>query len=148
MPTEGLDARAQAALAGAQRRALECQQFLSQRLVELEMFEGRSLNLSHRLYDEALACRMRPFGDGVQGFPRMVRELGSSLGKQVRLDIIGEATQVDRDILLKLDAPLGHLLRNAVDHGIESLKAAVDILPMADIASRVVDVMSRGNHHA
>ena len=43
-----------------------------------------------------------------------------SLGKQVRLEIVGEATQVDRDILDKLEAPLGHLLRNAVDHGIES----------------------------
>jgi two-component system sensor histidine kinase and response regulator WspE len=42
------------------------------------------------------------------------------LGKQVRLELIGEATQVDRDILEKLDAPLGHLLRNAIDHGIES----------------------------
>ena len=104
----------------AQRRALECEQFLAQRLVELEMFDRRSLNLAHRLYDEALACRMRPFADGVQGFPRMVRDLARSLGKQVRLEIVGEATQVDRDILAKLDAPLGHLLRNAVDHGIES----------------------------
>ena len=39
------------------------------------MFDRRSLNLSHRLYDEALACRMRPFADGVQGFPRMVRDV-------------------------------------------------------------------------
>ena len=100
--------------------SLECQQFLAQRLVELEMFDRRSSNLAHRLYDEALACRMRPFADGVQAFPRMVRDLARSLGKQVRLEIVGEATQVDRDILAKLDAPLGHLLRNAVDHGIES----------------------------
>ena len=63
---------------------------------------------------------MRPFADGVQGFPRMVRDLARSLGKQVKLEIVGEATQVDRDILAKLDAPLGHLLRNAVDHGLES----------------------------
>ena len=40
--------------------------------------------------------------------------------KKVRLDIVGETTQVDRDILARLDAPLGHLLRNAVDHGLES----------------------------
>jgi two-component system, chemotaxis family, sensor histidine kinase and response regulator WspE len=117
-----LDENTQIALALARRRALECRQFVSERLVELEMFDQRSLNLAHRLYDEALACRMRPFGDGVQGFPRMVRDLGSSLGKQVKLEIVGEATQVDRDILVKLDAPLGHLLRNAVDHGIEPLE--------------------------
>ena len=84
------------------------------------MFDRRSINLANRLYDEALACRMRPFADGVQGFPRMVRDVARSLGKQVRLEIVGETTQVDRDILAKLDAPLGHLLRNAVDHGLES----------------------------
>ena len=55
-----------------------------------------------------------------RGLPRMVRDLARSLGKQVKLEIVGGATQVDRDILAKLDAPLGHLLRNAVDHGIES----------------------------
>ena len=47
--------------------SLECQQFLAERLVELEMFDRRSTNLAHRLYDEALACRMRPFADGVAG---------------------------------------------------------------------------------
>jgi two-component system sensor histidine kinase and response regulator WspE len=54
------------------------------------------------------------------GFPRMVRDLARELGKQVRFEIQGERTQVDRDILEKLDAPLGHLLRNALDHGMES----------------------------
>jgi two-component system sensor histidine kinase and response regulator WspE len=49
-----------------------------------------------------------------------VRDLGRSLGKRVKLEIVGASTQVDRDILEKLDAPLGHLLRNAVDHGIEA----------------------------
>ena len=111
---------AQTALANAQRVALECQRMLAQRMLELEMFDRRSISLSNRLYDEALAVRMRPFADGVQGFPRMVRDVARSLGKEVRLDIIGEATQLDRDILGKLDAPLGHLLRNAVDHGLES----------------------------
>jgi len=117
---QALDEPAQTALANAQRRVLECRQFLSQRLVELEMFDRRSVNLSQRLYDEALACRMRPFADGVQGLPRLVRDLAYALGKQVKLELIGEATQVDRDILAKLDAPLGHLLRNAIDHGIEA----------------------------
>lgn len=117
---QALNEQAQAGIADAQRRLSECHQFLSERLVELEMFDGRSTNLAQRLYDEALACRMRPFADGARGFPRMVRDLGRSLGKQVRLELVGEATQVDRDILEKLDAPLGHLLRNAIDHGIES----------------------------
>jgi two-component system, chemotaxis family, sensor histidine kinase and response regulator WspE len=120
LPTHVLDERALAALADAQRAALECQRALSQRLVDLEMFDRRSMNLSHRLYDEALTVRMRPFGDAIQGYPRMVRDVAHALGKQVVLDVAGEATQVDRDILSKLDAPLGHLLRNAVDHGLES----------------------------
>lgn len=114
------DEQVQAALAEAQCRLVDCQQFLLQRLVELEQFDRRATDLSHRLYSEAVACRMRPFADGIQAFPRMVRDLGRSLGKQVRLEITGEATPVDRDILEKLDAPLGHLLRNAVDHGIEA----------------------------
>jgi two-component system sensor histidine kinase and response regulator WspE len=115
-----LSGQAQAALAEAQRRALECQQFLAQRLVEMDAFDRRAAHLSHRLYDGALACHMRPFSDGMQAFPRMVRDLARTLGKQLRLDINGQDTQVDRHILEKLEAPLGHLLRNALDHGIES----------------------------
>ena len=117
---QSLDEHAQTALADAQYIVTECEQVLAQRLLEIEMFDRRSIDLSNRLYDEALACRMRPFADGVQAFPRVVRDLARSLGKQVKLEIIGETTQVDRDILGKLDAPLGHLLRNAVDHGLES----------------------------
>jgi two-component system sensor histidine kinase and response regulator WspE len=49
----------------------------------------------------------------------MVRDIARELGKKVRLDINGETTEVDRDILEKLDAPLSHLIRNALDHGIE-----------------------------
>ncbi|HCW0172127.1 TPA: response regulator [Pseudomonas aeruginosa] len=67
-----------------------------------------------------LASRMRPFADVLSGQARMVRDLGRSLGKQVRLLVEGESTQVDRDVLEKLEAPLTHLLRNAVDHGIEA----------------------------
>jgi two-component system, chemotaxis family, sensor histidine kinase and response regulator WspE len=120
LPQQRLSDQAHTALAEAQRRALECQQFLAQRLVEMDAFDRRAAHLSHRLYDGALACHMRPFADGVQAFPRMVRDLARTLGKQLRLDIAGHDTQVDRNILEKLEAPLGHLLRNALDHGIES----------------------------
>jgi len=113
------DGPVHAALEHAYHAAYASEQFLAQRLVELEMFDRRALTVSHRLYREALACRMRPFADGVQAFPRMVRDLARTLGKEATLEIIGESTQVDRDILSKLDAPLGHLLRNAVDHGLE-----------------------------
>ena len=101
------------------RLMLESQQLLSQRLSELEMLDRRSTGLTQRLYDQAMACRMRPFMDGVHRFPRLVRDLGHSLGKRIRLEIIGASTQVDREILEKLDGPLNHLLNNAADHGIE-----------------------------
>jgi two-component system sensor histidine kinase and response regulator WspE len=116
---QALDAQAQAALVDALRLVQQCQQELSQRTSEVDEFGWRMGHLAQRLYDTALACRMRPFGDGVGGMARMVRDVGRALGKQVRLEIEGESTQVDRDILEKLDAPLMHLLRNAVDHGIE-----------------------------
>jgi two-component system sensor histidine kinase and response regulator WspE len=115
-----LSASTDESLAASQKRLLDCEHLLSQRLLQLEMFDGRSTNLANRLYDEALACSMRPFADAVPRFPRMIRDLGRELGRPARLEILGEATQVDRDVLEKLDAPLGHLLRNAVDHGIES----------------------------
>jgi len=114
------DDRTQEALLRASQLAQECGRLLTQRHAELEAFDSRSTDLANRMYEQALASRMRPFADGVQNFPRMVRDLGRSLGKDARLDIAGHATRIDRDILEKLDAPLGHLLRNAIDHGIET----------------------------
>ena len=114
------DERTGSAFESAQRTLAACQELLTSRCAELEMFDRRSTNLAHRLYQEALACRMRPFADGVRGFPRMVRDLGRTLGKELRLEIVGEGTQVDRDILERLEAPLTHLLRNAIDHGLET----------------------------
>lgn len=101
-------------------RSETCRQALSQRLVELEEFDRRTEVLSNRLNHEVISTRMRPFSDGVTGFQRMVRDVAKSLGKKVKLEISGLDTQVDRDILEKIEAPLNHLLRNSVDHGIES----------------------------
>lgn len=77
-------------------------------------------NFSGKLYNEALSCRIRPFEDGIAGFPRMVRDVSKRLGKKVRLEINGRRTDVDRDILEKLESPLNHIIRNAIDHGVES----------------------------
>ncbi|WP_175689203.1 hybrid sensor histidine kinase/response regulator [Burkholderia anthina] len=98
----------------------DLQRSLAERMDEFDRFERRSTHIAEQLYDEALQCRMRPFGDATRAYPRIVRDLARSLGKQVRFSIVGEGTQVDRDILDLLDAPLGHLLRNALDHGVES----------------------------
>ncbi len=112
--------RAHDQLNAAIEKAEECRQFLGDRMADLDLYDRRTSNLSHRLYLEVLQCRMRPFGEGVRRLPRMVRDLARSLNKQVRLEIAGEHTQVDRDILEKLETPLTHLLRNAVDHGCEA----------------------------
>ncbi|MFM0498948.1 response regulator [Paraburkholderia caffeinilytica] len=115
-----LDPRAHAALEELRRLTAESQHLLAERLADLESFDRRSTHLSQQLYDAALQCRMRPFGDGTGGLARMVRDVARSLGKKVRLQLVGESTQVDRDILDLLEAPLGHMLRNAIDHGIEA----------------------------
>lgn len=96
---------------------------LAERLEEFDQYDHRATRLARRLYDSALASRMRPLADGLTGYARMVRDLGRTLGKSLHLELIGAGTQVDRDILEALDAPLAHLLRNAVDHGIEPPEA-------------------------
>ncbi|MBK3459190.1 hybrid sensor histidine kinase/response regulator [Pseudomonas haemolytica] len=115
-----LNLEAQEALADTRRLLSEAQALLAEKNAELDEFGWQAGQRAQVLYDTALACRMRPFADVLAGQARMVRDLGRSLGKQVRLEIEGEKTQVDRDVLEKLEAPLTHLLRNAVDHGIET----------------------------
>ena len=86
---------------------------------DFETFARRNEDLSGRLHHEVIVSRMRPLADGIRAFPRLVRDLARSLDRQVRFEVRGEQTGVDRDILDKLEAPLSHLIRNAVDHGIE-----------------------------
>ena len=116
----GLTHEVEEALNEARRVLSESQHLLSEQTAELDEFGWQTSQRAQLLYDTALACRMRPFADVLVGQERMVRDLGRALGKQIRLEIEGEKTQVDRDVLEKLEAPLTHLLRNAVDHGIES----------------------------
>jgi two-component system sensor histidine kinase and response regulator WspE len=115
-----LDDAALSALADVRTALNDMQHTLGARLDELDHYDRSSSNLAQLLYDEALQCRMRPFGDATHAYPRVVRDLARSLGKRVKFEIVGTSTQVDRDILDMLDAPLGHLLRNALDHGIET----------------------------
>ena len=92
---------------------------LGETVEAIEEFARVSEDVSSRLHHEVLASRMRPLADGVRGFPRLVRDLARELGKQAKFEVIGETTGVDRDILDRLEAPLNHLIRNALDHGIE-----------------------------
>ncbi|BAX62478.1 hybrid sensor histidine kinase/response regulator [Burkholderia stabilis] len=120
---DDLDAGMLASMNEVRHMLNDLQRSLAERMDEFDRFERRSTHIAEQLYDEALQCRMRPFGDATRAYPRIVRDLARSLGKQVRFSIVGEGTQVDRDILDLLDAPLGHLLRNAIDHGVESPEA-------------------------
>lgn len=95
-------------------------QILHDHMADLDSYERRVLTVSNNLVDEVLELRMRPFRDGVHAFGRMVRDLARSLGKEAQLTISGEDTLVDRDILANIENPLNHMLRNAVDHGIET----------------------------
>ncbi|MDY7559295.1 hybrid sensor histidine kinase/response regulator [Pseudomonas sp. CCC3.2] len=115
----GASAEVHDALEESRRLLSQAQAMLTQQTAELDEFGWNAGRRAQQLYDTALACRMRPFADVLGGQARMVRDLGRELGKQVRLEIEGEKTQVDRDVLEKLEAPLTHLLRNAVDHGVE-----------------------------
>jgi two-component system sensor histidine kinase and response regulator WspE len=117
---ERLSDRTKSFLNELARQLLESQQFVADRVQELDIFDRRTSQLAQRLYLEVLRTRMRPFSDGARRFPRMVRDLARALGKNVKLHISGDSTQVDREILERLEAPLAHLLRNAVDHGCES----------------------------
>ncbi len=117
---EQLNEETQVYLKELHQKLNEMRYHLSGRLNELDSFIRRHSSLSDRLYQEVINSRMRPFADGVEGFPRMVRDLAHQLGKRVKLEIEGKSTPVDRDILEKLESPLSHLLRNAIDHGIES----------------------------
>jgi len=124
-----LDGRASsdalATLEAARQKLEETRQRTSDQQVELEGFGLRSSGLSDRLYREVVATRMRAFGDGVEGFPRLVRDLARQLGKQAQIEIVGAHTEVDREILDRLEAPLNHAIRNSLDHGIELPDARV-----------------------
>ena len=92
-----------------------------------------------------LQARMLPIGELLSQFPRMVRDLATREGKQVKLTLKGTQTLVDKAILEKLYDPLVHLLRNAFDHGIESpeLRQAIGKAPEASI---IIRAWHRGNH--
>ena len=71
------------------------------------------------LEQEVMAARLLPIATTYAGLPRTVRDLAQTTGKQVRLELRGETVELDRKVLELLNDPLLHLVRNAMDHGIE-----------------------------
>jgi two-component system chemotaxis sensor kinase CheA len=83
---------------------------------ELTLLES----LTRDIQESAMSIRAQPIGTVFSRVPRILRELASSTGKHVRLELIGEATELDKTVIERLGEPLTHLIRNAVDHGIEN----------------------------
>lgn len=83
---------------------------------ELLLLEG----LTRDIQESAMSIRAQPIGSVFSRVPRILRELASSTGKHVKLEVFGETTELDKTVIERLGEPLTHLIRNAVDHGIES----------------------------
>jgi two-component system chemotaxis sensor kinase CheA len=75
---------------------------------------------TRELKDSVMSMRAQSIGAVFQRMPRLVRELATKTGKKVRLEMHGENTEVDRSIIERLGDPLTHIIRNSIDHGIES----------------------------
>ena len=72
------------------------------------------------LQDAVMAIRAQPVKSVFSRMPRLVRELAQKTGKQIRLETIGEATEIDKTVIEQLSDPLTHMIRNSADHGIET----------------------------
>ena len=76
-------------------------------------------HLIHDIQDSVMAIRAQPVRAVFQRMPRLVREVAGMVGKQVRLVTEGEACEVDKTVIERLSDPLVHMIRNAIDHGLE-----------------------------
>lgn len=83
---------------------------------ELALLES----LTRDIQESAMSIRAQPIGSVFSRVPRILRDLASSTGKHVRLEVSGETTELDKTVIERLGEPLTHLIRNAVDHGIEA----------------------------
>ncbi len=76
--------------------------------------------LTREIQDSVMAIRAQPVKSVFQRMPRLVREVAAAVGKDVRLVTEGENTEVDKTVIEKLSDPITHMIRNAIDHGLES----------------------------
>ena len=81
---------------------------------------------TREIQESVMAMRMLPINNTFNRFPRVVRDLSSKLGKKVNLVIEGGATEIDKSMIEKLVDPLTHLVRNSIDHGVESPQQRLD----------------------
>src|SRR5208283_1915694 len=81
--------------------------------------------LTSELQEGVMKTRMQPIGNIWSKFPRTVRDVATGCGKQVRIEMHGQETEIDKTIIEAIKDPLTHLVRNSVDHGIERPEARV-----------------------
>ena len=108
------------ARSAAQKEIARQTSILAAGITELDFHLRANERTAERLYRTVLSGRLRPFSEGIVSIARLVRDTSRDLGKSVRLEVLGDRTRVDRDILERLEAPLSHLITNAIDHGIET----------------------------
>lgn len=103
------------------------QAMLSQRILETTSAQtnigaglGELEHLLRELQEAVMAIRTQPVKSVFQRMPRLVRETAAQTGKEARLEIEGETTEVDKTVIERLGEPLTHMIRNAIDHGLET----------------------------
>lgn len=87
---------------------------------ELSLVGGHLNRITTDLQDTIMNARMVPLETLFRRFPRMVRDLSRGLDKQVNFEVVGEDTELDRAVIEHIGDPLVHMIRNAIDHGLES----------------------------
>ena len=98
--------------------------------LDLSNFQKAAVQLtkiSSELQDAIMAMRMMPLKNTFQKMNRIVYDTSKKLGKDIELEVIGEDTEVDKNIIEHVSDPLMHLIRNSVDHGIESNEKRIEI---------------------
>jgi two-component system chemotaxis sensor kinase CheA len=98
-------------------------QLSSQREAALTNATQRLNHITTKLQENVMKTRMQPIGTVWSRFPRVVRDVAHEVGKQVALEMEGADTELDRTIIEAIKDPLTHLVRNAVDHGVERPEA-------------------------
>jgi len=101
---------------------------LSQRVMEAGIARASGVamaleeleHLTREIQDSVMAIRAQPVRSVFQRMPRLVREVAAQTGKQVRLLTEGEGTEVDKTVIERISDPLTHMIRNAIDHGLET----------------------------
>ena len=100
--------------------------------------------LTREIQDSVMAIRAQPVRSVFQRMPRLVREIAASTGKQVRLITEGESTEVDKTVVERLSDPITHMLRNAIDHGLETPEERIEAGKPAEGAVRLVALHRSG----